>query len=285
MRERFAPSPTGLLHLGHAFSALTAWDCANNSSAEFLLRIEDIDVQRSQPKFEAAIIEDLHWLGIDWRDVPVRQSERFGLYNFYLNLLIKLDICYPCRCSRHDIQEASRAPQETSPDRSAPKLVYPGTCQQRLICERAAGDAVRLHMTSAIDRLGGHHEIEKLGYWEIGAGPQKWVPLQAETLLHDFGDVVLARKDIGTSYHLAVVVDDFDQQITHVTRGEDMSSSTMIHVLLQALLEFATPIYRHHRLIRDENGKRLAKRDHARALATLRAEGVSAKEIRDLVRL
>ncbi|NOX40733.1 MAG: tRNA glutamyl-Q(34) synthetase GluQRS [Alphaproteobacteria bacterium] len=284
MRERFAPSPTGLLHLGHAFSALTAWDCAQQSGAEFLLRIEDIDTQRSQPKFEVAIVDDLHWLGLDWQEAPVRQSERLDVYNSYLNTLIKNNICYPCRCSRHDIKEALRAPQESSADRGAQKSIYPGTCQQRYMSERTVGDAVRLNMKSAIDRLGGPRKIEKLGYWE-GAGPRKWVPLRANNLLYHFGDVVLARKDIGTSYHLAVVVDDFDQQISHVTRGEDMSSSTAIHVLLQALLEFSTPIYRHHRLIRDENGQRLAKRDDARAIAKFRAQGVSPKGIRDLVGL
>jgi len=285
MRERFAPSPTGLLHLGHAFSALTAWDAADVSGAEFLLRIEDIDRHRSRPRFEAAIIEDLLWLGIEWNDVPVRQSERMDAYETCLNILIQNDICYPCRCSRQDIKEALRAPQETFPDHETPNVIYPGTCRPRPMSDKIVGDAVRLDMQCAIDYLGGNSAIEKLGFWEIGAGARTWCPLRAKKLLNRIGDVVLARKDIGTSYHMAVVVDDFDQRITHVTRGRDMFSSTQIHVLLQALLGFPTPIYRHHKLIRDDQGKRLAKRDNARAIAEFRANGGSPKSIRELLGL
>ncbi len=286
MRERFAPSPTGFLHLGHAFSALTAWDAAEAERAEFLLRIEDIDTTRSRPEFEAAIFEDLHWLGLSWPEPVMRQSDRMDAYQEALKVLISNDLCYPCKCSRRDINLALSAPQEGDGRKIGPDgPVYPGTCRDRRMADRITGDAIRLNMARAIDHLGGVNVVNELEYLEIGGANRVHHRLNAKELISATGDIVLARRDIGTSYHLAVVVDDAAQAITHVTRGRDMESATAIHVLLQHQLGYKTPVYCHHRLIRDENGKRLAKRDDARAIRKYRADGLTPEEVRALVGL
>ena len=243
--ERFAPSPTGPLHLGHAFSALTAWDRASANNGKFLLRIEDIDKSRCRPKWEAAIYEDLRWLGILWHEPVMRQSERWQEYRKALQHLWLVGIIYPCTCTRREIELAASAPQEGSETPG-----YPGTCRAK----HSRTGPMPEHMTLRLDH-------------------------------QDAPDVVLARRDIGTSYHLSVVIDDAAQGVTHVTRGQDLEDSTKIHVLLQNLLGLPTPIYHHHRLIRDESGKRLAKRDDARALAKYRAEGATVGDIRRWVGL
>jgi len=286
MSERFAPSPTGLLHLGHAFSALTAWEHAKESGRPFLLRIEDIDTTRSRPQFEEAIYRDLRWLGLDWPQPVLRQSERMATYKTTLDQLITLGVCYPCSCTRKDITSALRAPQEdTGHGGESLAEVYPGTCNARAMSEQRPTDAVRLDMARAIDWVGGSLGISRLGFEETGPTKTGWHALDADKLLNTHGDIVLARRDIGTSYHIAVVSDDASQEIGHVTRGRDMFEATEIHVLLQTLLRLGTPQYHHHRLIRDDAGNRLAKRDDARAIQKYRNDGATPADIRRLVGL
>jgi glutamyl-Q tRNA(Asp) synthetase len=283
-RERFAPSPTGFLHLGHAFSALTAWDAAQIAQGAFLLRIEDIDFNRARPEYEAAIHEDLAWLGLSWPKPVMRQSDRMSTYKAALNRLISKDICYPCGCTRRDITQALSAPQEGDQQVFGPDgAIYPGTCRHRKMRELTETDAIRLDMQKAVRVLG--RDLNKLIFTEIGEGQPVNHPLSEQSLIKSCGDIVLARRDIGTSYHLAVVVDDAAQGISHVTRGRDMFAATQIHRLLQALLNLPTPLYRHHRLIRDAHGKRLAKRDDARAIRSYRQRGLTPRDVRELVGL
>ena len=267
--ERFAPSPTGPLHLGHAFSALTAARHADR----FLLRMEDIDTARCRPEWEAAILDDLHWLGLTWQQPVLRQSERLHLYRDAVGRLTEAGLTYRCICTRADIKAALSAPQEGAPMHGPDGLIYPGTC--RNAGHVATDAAIRLNMAAAIAAIG---DVSRIGFTELDFEPGRHA-LDAEALLHNVGDIVLARRDIGTSYHIAVVIDDAAQGVTHVTRGRDLFPATPLHRLLQVLLNLPEPLYRHHRLIRDENGKRLAKRDDARALATLRAEGWSREDV------
>lgn len=271
--ERFAPSPTGLLHLGHAYSALTAFDAAQAAGGRFLLRIEDIDGPRCKPAFVDAIYEDLAWLGIAWEQPVVFQSDRLEAYQAAVARLSDMGLTYRCACSRKDIAAALSAPQEGDEPAFGPDgVVYPGTCRGRVGTD---ADAIRLDMRKAVAALEWSDGIE---YAEIGldAGAKKLDPVQ---LIDQCGDIVLARKDIGTSYHVAVVVDDAFQAVSHVTRGVDMAPATAIHVVLQRLLGLPTPIYRHHALVRDDTGKRLAKRHDALALRELRAQGWSAQDV------
>lgn len=281
MITRFAPSPTGWLHLGHAFSALTAQARAAAAGGCFLLRIEDIDRTRCRAEFEAAIFEDLAWLGLDWPAPVLRQSDRLPAYAEALERLAALGLIYPCRCTRADIRAALAAPQEgAGPDGP----VYPGTCRGRPWHDRGPGDALRLDMARAVAHLGGARAVARLTWHDSGeaAGGH---PLDAAALVADTGDVVLARRDIGTSYHLAVVVDDAAQGITEVVRGADLLPATPLHRLLIALLGLPVPGWHHHRLIRDAQGRRLAKRDDARALRTLRAEGATPADVRHMLGL
>lgn len=287
--ERFAPSPTGPLHLGHAFSALTAWDTARAAGGTFLLRIEDIDAARSRPEWEDLIFQDLAWLGLDWPRPVLRQSDRLDAYRAALGLLWDRGLVYVCTCTRRDIAAAAAAPQEGAEPPVGPDgLVYPGTCRGRDSCATLTGmprDAVlRLDMGRAAEALSGM----RAAFLETGAGPDGQtgpIPVDPAVLVAQVGDVVLARRDFGTSYHLSVVVDDADQDVTHVTRGQDLFAATAIHVVLQRLLDLPTPIYHHHRLIRDDAGKRLAKRDDARAIRLYRAEGATPADIRRMVGL
>jgi glutamyl-Q tRNA(Asp) synthetase len=269
VRTRFAPSPTGRLHLGHAFSALTAWELARAAGGAFLLRIEDIDRARSRAEHEAGILDDLAWLGLTWPEAVLRQSEHLARYAAALDRLAALGVTYPCRCTRADIRAALAAPQE-----GAAPQVYPGTCRARRIDAREDGDAVRLDLDRALALAG------PLSFDESGPAHRGRHRLDPAALRARIGDVVLARRDIGIAYHLAVVVDDAHQGITHVVRGEDLLEATPLHRLLQALLGLPVPVWHHHRLIRDEAGRRLAKRDAARALATLRAHGATPADIR-----
>ncbi|GFE66634.1 tRNA glutamyl-Q(34) synthetase GluQRS [Litoreibacter roseus] len=280
-RTRFAPSPTGPLHLGHAYSALLAYDMATDAGGTFLLRIEDTDTSRCRPEWESQIFDDLAWLGLKW-DMPVlRQSENGPRYNAALSELATLGLVYPCSCRRADIRDALGAPQEgvhaTGPD----GLIYPGTCRKRSMADAAPTDAVRLDMKKTSELID-----RDLFFKETGSGEIMDRMVDLGTMIETVGDVVLHRRDIGTAaYHLASVVDDAAQDITHVVRGEDLFDATQIHVVLQALLGFPTPIYHHHRLIRDDAGKRLAKRDDAKAIATYRAAGFTPADLRDLVGL
>ena len=280
MRTRFAPSPTGPLHLGHAYSALLAHDMAIRAGGVFLLRIEDIDQSRARPKWEVQIYEDLHWLGLEWPQPVMRQSDRMPAYRQALAKLEGMGLLYRCICKRRDIQFAVSAPQEGGEPVFGPDgLIYPGTCRSAGHSDSNA--ALRLDMAKACDLLGN----PVLEFSETGPahkGPHRIAP---DELIHQVGDIVLARRDMGTSYHLSVVLDDAAQGITDVIRGEDLYQATKIHVLLQALLGLPTPAYHHHRLIRDDAGKRLAKRDDARAIAKYRADGASPADIRKMLAL
>lgn len=283
---RFAPSPTGPLHLGHAYSAMLGHDLARKAGGTFLLRFEDIDRARARPEWERGIEEDLAWLGLDWPRPVLRQSERMAAYAEALDALWARGLLYPCTCRRRDILAAATAPQEGAPLLGPDGVVYPGTCRHRPApgSPRPQGAALRLHMAAALEALG----LEAIEFVETGLGDgarSGQVRIGAEDLVAGVGDVVLARRDFGTSYHLAVTVDDAAQGITDVVRGQDLFEATAIHVLLQRLLGLPTPRYHHHRLIRDETGKRLAKRDDARALATLRAEGLTPAHLRARVGL
>ena len=267
---RFAPSPTGPLHLGHAYAALIAARMGDR----FLLRIEDIDTPRCRPEFETAIYDDLRWLGLTCDPAVLRQSDRLTAYQAALVRLYSMGLTYHCTCTRGDIRAALSAPQEGvlpfGPDGPA----YPGTCRD---LGHGAG-ALRLNMAKAMARVG------PVSVHETGTRPGL-LPAEASAVTRAMGDVVLARRDIGTSYHLSVVVDDAAQGVTLVTRGADLFDATALHVLLQRLLGLPTPTYHHHDLIRDDQGKRLAKRDDARALSSYRAQGATPQDIRRLVGL
>jgi glutamyl-Q tRNA(Asp) synthetase len=256
---RFAPSPTGRLHLGHAFSALAAHDLARARRGRFLLRIEDIDAGRSREGFVAGIVEDLRWLGIEWEGAPVRQSMRLGAYRAALGALGAAGLLYPCFCTRADIAAAASAPH--GPEGN----VYPGTCRHLDSAQRERRMAVEPHAWRlAMDRAVAF------------VGPVSWHDAKAGEIAAEparFGDVVLARKDAPASYHLAVTVDDAWQRVTDVVRGADLFEATHIHRLLQALLGLATPRYHHHALLADAEGRRLAKRDGAPTIAALRESG------------
>ncbi len=280
-RTRFAPSPTGCLHLGHAYSALVTFDLARQRGGRFLLRIEDTDQSRCRPEYEEAIVSDLRWLGIEWDGAILRQSERVAHYIRVLGQLGRRGLVFPCNCNRRTIRAALSAPQEGAPVEGPDGPVYPGACRDRSIDERGPQDALRLHMRNAVSALGEIPDFRECGPFEPGA-----VRTTRAYLIHDVGDVVLGRREAGQiAYHLASVVDDAHQEITHVVRGRDLFRATAIHVTLQALLGYPTPRYHHHDLIRDETGKRLAKRDDARAIRKYRAEGYSPNDIRRMVGL
>jgi glutamyl-Q tRNA(Asp) synthetase len=281
---RFAPSPNGHLHLGHALSALNNFDLARGAGGRFLLRIEDIDAARCRPDYEQAIYDDLAWLGITWEEPVRRQSAHFDDYRAALARLDALGLVYPSFESRGEIarlvaERETHAPWPRDPD-GAP--LYPGDAlslapaERRRRMETGVPYALRLDMAAAIARTGA------LTWSETGtdsrpgsvtAAPQMW------------GDVVLARKDMPTSYHLAVVVDDARQGVTHVVRGKDLFWSTSVHRVLQALLGLPAPNYHHHRLILDAEGKKLSKSTRATALRALRESGATAADIRRMVGL
>lgn len=279
--ERFAPSPTGELHLGHAWSALLGWRAAKAAGGRFLLRMEDLDRARVRPEFTEGILADLAWLGLDWEAPVLFQSMRLAAYRAALGALAARGLTYACTCTRRDIAEAASAPQEgvlSGPDGP----VYPGTCRGKVALPDEAA-AIRLDMRRAVAALGGAAAVARLAFTELEEGPggeTGTIRLEPEALVHGTGDVVLSRRDGTPAYHLAVVVDDAWQGVSHVTRGRDLFAATPVHRLLQALLGLPVPRYRHHRLIRDTQGRRLAKRDHAHSLARLREEGWSAGEVR-----
>jgi glutamyl-Q tRNA(Asp) synthetase len=273
---RFAPSPTGYLHLGHAWSALFAWRRAQAAGGRFLLRIEDIDPARCRPEFAAAIEEDLAWLGLDWDGAVRVQSAHLAEYGAVLDGLAARGLLYPCFCTRTDIQReiAASASAPHAPDGSA---VYPGTCRHLADAERArriaAGErfALRLDMARALACVPAPLTFEEDGEGTVVCVPER------------FGDVVLARKDAPATYHLCVVRDDAVQGVTLVTRGDDLKPATDLHRLLQELMGFRPPRYAHHRLLTDGVGRRLAKRDQAMTLRALRERGVAPQEVRRMV--
>ena len=272
---RFAPSPTGFLHLGHAYAALIAFLRAREAGGQLLLRIEDIDPARCQPRYAAAIEEDLRWLGITW-DGPVRvQSAHLAEYRAALAALAARGLVYPCFCTRADIvrEIARSAAAPHAPDGGA---VYPGTCRAlpgKLRAKRvAAGEphALRLDMNAALRAVPAQLTFVEEGEGEIVCDPAP------------FGDVVLARKDAPASYHLCVTRDDAIQGVTLVTRGVDLKPATHLHRLLQALMGWPAPMYAHHRLIVDAAGQRFAKRNAAVTLRAMRERGMSPAEVRAL---
>lgn len=277
---RFAPSPTGHLHLGHAYSALFAATAARRGGGRFLLRIEDIDASRVRPEFERAILEDLAWLGLEWETPVRRQSEHMADYERAVGHLEALGVVYPCFCTRAGIRaEIERSPGAPhGPDGP----LYPGTCKRLDDGERneraSAGEtfALRLDADRAARIVGARGG--PVAWTDVGVGERT-----IDATLH--GDVVIARKDVPTSYHLAVTVDDALQGVTLVTRGLDLMPATHVHRLLQALLDLPEPRYHHHRLITDDAGRRLATRNEATALRTLRARGASPGDIRKMAGL
>jgi glutamyl-Q tRNA(Asp) synthetase len=283
---RFAPSPNGYLHLGHALSGLMNFDLARATEGRFLLRIEDIDRARCRAAFEAAIYQDLVWLGVTWDGDVRRQSEHLDDYRAALGRLEALGLIYPSFESRAEIMALARAAapgaQPCDPD-GAP--LYPGTARALSRAERArrvaAGEphALRLDMAAALAHIGAD-----LAWTETGSGPDGETGRVAAAPAR-WGDVVLGRKDVPASYHLAVVIDDARQGVTHVVRGRDLFWSTSVHRLLQALLDLPAPVYHHHRLVLDPDGRKLSKSTQATALRSLRHDGVTAAAIRRMVGL
>ncbi len=285
---RFAPSPTGYLHLGHAYAALFADAKAKEAGGRLLLRIEDIDPGRSRPEFEAAILEDLKWLGLSWEEPVRRQSEHIGDHRAALMILEDRGLIYPCFCTRKEIQaeiENSGMAPHGAPS-GAPAgpdgPLYPGTCrslspeERRRSADEGRPFALRLDMAQAAALAAAN------------AGPLTWTDRERGTVFAEpeiFGDVVLARKDTPTSYHLAVTVDDHLQGVTLVTRGEDLFAATHVHRLLQELLRLETPDYHHHRMLTTETGERLAKRDYSATIRSLREAGKTPAEVREMAGL
>jgi glutamyl-Q tRNA(Asp) synthetase len=266
---RFAPSPTGRLHLGHAFSALTAYEAARAAGGRFLLRIEDIDRTRSRAVFEQAIHDDLAWLGLTWEHPVRRQSEHMADYEAALDRLRSDGLLYRCFRTRKDVLDAiASAPHgPETPFRGEPLPA----AEEAARLAAGAPFAWRLSLERARERLGARWDA--LTFTDLDHGEQTVRP-------EAVGDVVLARKDVGVAYHLAAVVDDALQGVTHVIRGEDLRDAAHVHRLLQALLDLPTPLYRHHRLLLDGEGRRLAKRAGAKSLSDLRAEGADPRAIR-----
>ena len=270
-KTRFAPSPTGHLHMGHAYSALVAFEAVNRDPARFCLRIDDLDHTRSRPEYVRQLKEDLAWLGISWAEPPLWQSKRLGRYQEALEQLKEAGLIYPCFLSRKELNSLLSAPHDTGmPAPHTRDLLSSLEHEKR--SQSGEAPAWRLDMKKAIALA---HQKRGL------TGPFQRQNLDGSTHLAQpdlFGDIVIARKDIGASYHLSVVLDDADSEIDLVVRGQDLESSTDIHLLLQILLDLPHPIYHHHRLICDADGKRLAKRDDARALLAYRNQGMSADE-------
>lgn len=281
---RFAPSPNGPLHLGHALSAILNFEAARSMGGRFLLRIEDIDMARCRPEFESAIYEDLRWLGLTWEEPVRRQSEHFDEYRTALCTLEERRMTYPAFESRAEIarlvaDRQSHSPWPRDPD-GVP--VYPGAARMMALDERAkriaAGEAfaIRLDMERAVEWTGA------VAWTETGEGPLG----ETGTIVarpQDWGDVIVGRKETPASYHLAVVLDDAAQGVTHVVRGQDLFWATSVHRVLQELLGFPMPIYQHHRLILDEAGRKLSKSTKATAIGELRAQGVTPADIRGLI--
>lgn len=274
---RFAPSPNGLLHIGHAYSALRNHEMARTHNGRFLLRMEDIDLDRCRSEYEEAIVEDLTWLGLRWEEPVLRQSEHFSDYAAAVESLQARGLLYPCFCSRLDISRVVGGVRDWPRDPDGGPI-YPGTCRHLSAQERdrrlASGQhaALRIDMTQAVAEAG-----MLLGWCEYGEGDDPR-DVRAEPML--WGDTVLARKDVPTSYHVSVVIDDARQAITDVVRGRDLFNATSLHRLLQALLDLPAPRYRHHDLLRDAAGQKLSKSTRAKSIRALRAEGITAADLR-----
>jgi len=268
---RFAPSPTGELHMGHAAAALFAYRAAQEAGGRFLLRIEDIDASRCLPACEEGIYDFLRWLGIDWPEPVRRQSEHMDDYRAALDRLRGKGLLYPCFCTRKEVEAEAKA-SSSAPHHHPDTVLYAGTCRALTPKEREEKEAQRapvwrLDMQKAVALAGGNLRWHDRTAGDIAARPEQ------------LGDVVLARRDMPTSYHLSVVVDDALQGITLVTRGQDLMAATDLHRLLQALLDLPVPTYHHHPLILGPDGKRLAKRHRAASLRSLREDGKTAEDV------
>lgn len=262
IRTRFAPSPNGPLHLGHAFSAIVAHDLAAREGGQFLVRIEDIDGTRSRSEFARQALDDLAWLGLEWHGEPVRQSQRLASYAEAAGRLREMGLLYPCRCTRAEIAAAASRRGPDGP-------VYPGTCKHSAV--DPAGAAWRLDMAAAIEQAGPLEWIDEI------AGPQQADPGR-------FGDVVLVRKDEPASYHLAATLDDAADAVTHVTRGRDLFEASHVHRLLQALLGLPVPVWHHHPLLVEADGRKLAKRRGSPSLTDRRLAGEDGKALATALR-
>ena len=273
---RFAPSPTGPLHLGHAYSAIISHDMARSAGGKFYLRIEDLDRSRSKKKWENQIFDDLDWLGLSWDGPVIRQSEQLESYK---NILIKFkkDLrLFECDCTRKDIKNAVSAPHESEKLLGPDGIIYPGTCRKNMFSSKVNFDkALRMNIDSSKD--------ESFCFSELGSRKGN-ISFSSEEFSKTVGDVVLWRGGY-PAYHLACVVDDSAQKITHVVRGLDLFDATKIHTVLNSYLGFKKPLYHHHRLICDENGKRLAKRHDSKSIQKYRKEGLKASEVRTLLGL
>lgn len=265
MVTRFAPSPTGRLHLGHAYSASLAWSRAQQTGGDFLLRFEDIDHTRVREEFYLGIEEDLRWLGISWQAKPWRQLNRLAAYEDAFENLRARGLIYPCFCTRKELAQAA-------PQQGDEASIYAGTCRVLSVTEQQERLALNVACSWRLDIAKAAKEIGALTFQDERFG-------QVQVRPQILGDPVLARKDIATSYHLAVVVDDAAQSITEIVRGEDLLESTHVHRVLQELLGFSQPHYFHHQLVVDEEGKRLAKRHDSLAIATLRGKGWSPEQV------
>ena len=283
-RTRFAPSPTGPLHLGHAYSALLAHNAARRHGGAFLVRIENLDQSRVRPEWEELIYQDLEWLGITWDEAPIKQSERKDAYLSVLTGLPPPIPTFTCTCNRRDIQQAMGAPHAEDMAFGPDGLIYPGTCRAHHYNPHS-GDLDTLNLRLSLNQI--KHEINPVThseYSDISFSYQAKKSITLTEFQDRIGEVVLWRKGYA-AYHLASVIDDAHQGITHVIRGQDLIEATHIHVLLQNLLGVTTPVYHHHGLIRDENGKRLAKRHDAKAIRKYRADGATPADIRRMVGL
>ena len=283
-RTRFAPSPTGPLHLGHAYSALLAYDAAQHHGGAFLLRIEDLDQSRVRPEWEELIYQDLEWLGITWDENPIKQSERKDAYLSVLNEFPPAIPTFTCTCNRRDIQQAMGAPHAEDMAFGPDGLIYPGTCRAHHY-DPHSKDLDALNLRLSFTQI--QHDIPPIThseYSDISFSEQTQKSMTLTKFQETIGEVVLCRKGYA-AYHLASVIDDAYQGITHVIRGQDLREATHIHVLLQILLGSPTPAYHHHDLIRDEHGKRLAKRHDAKAIRKYREDGATPADIRRMVGL
>lgn len=281
---RFAPSPNGPLHLGHALSAMVGFDMARRLGGRFLLRIEDIDTTRCREAYVTQMLEDLGWLGLSWEEPVLRQSLHFTTYSAASDWLLKLGLLYPCFATRSEISEATETfPDAVDPD-GAP--LYPGLHKsldkEEVAARLARGEpfALRLHMDRALDALEGLTGTRRVTFTEIDAQGR---PQRIDMDPAAWGDAVIVRKDVPTSYHLAVTIDDARQGVTHVTRGRDLYEATGLQRLLQALLGLPEPAYHHHRLLTDASGRKLSKSDGATSLRSLRESGLDALQIRQHV--
>ncbi|MBV7379485.1 tRNA glutamyl-Q(34) synthetase GluQRS [Maritimibacter dapengensis] len=274
MRTRFAPSPTGYLHLGHAYSALTVWNVAAATGGTAFLRIEDFDSQRCKPVYEQAIYDDLAWLGLDWPTPVRRASDHVADYDAVLADLAERGLLYPCSCSRSDIKHAGGTAGWDG-------IVYPGTCRARSMSDVRPGDALRLNLAAAIEAAGPLPAIHETGPLQAGTHT-----IDPQETLTQIGDPVLKRRETGDpAYHLVVTHDDAVQEMTHVVRGADLWHAISLHVVIQSLMDWPVPTYHHHDLIRDEAGERLAKISHSKAIRAFRDEGATPADLRRIIGL